>query len=335
MEKVSIIIALYNAENYIAETLLSVKHQTWENIEIIVVNDGSKDKSAEVVESLKLENLKLYNNKNAGQCAASNFGIKQANGELVKFLDADDLLKEDCIEKMVLKYRENKNRLVFGEWHYFIQDLSHVKWNHSSIYKDYEKPLDFYLDTLDKADSMLAGWMWLIPKSILEKAGGWDERLHLMNDFEFSTRLLLNSDGVGFAEGAIHYYRKGLSSAMTSHMNRRIAESIFTGVFEAHNNVLKFENSPRVRLAFANQFQNWVYQFYPNYKDLSRKMELLIDDLEGSTLKPEGGRLFYFLNRFLPWKWVAYIQWTMHKTIWKPILKFKENQKLKKQFNVD
>lgn len=334
MEKVSVIIALYNAENYIAETLLSVKDQTWKNIEIIVVNDGSKDKSAAVVESLKLENLRLFNNKNVGQCAASNFGIKQSTGKLIKFLDADDILDPNCIEKMVLKYRENKNRLVFGEWHYFVQDLNHVKWNDSPIYKDYEQPLDFYLDTLDKADSMLAGWMWLIPKSILERAGGWDERLHLMNDFEFSTRLLLESNGIGFAKGAKHYYRKGLSNAMTSSMSQRIANSIYLGVSEAFKNVMKVENSPRTRLAFANQFQKWVFHFYPKFSDVTTIMEKRINELGGSNLKPKGGCIFHLLNKFLPWKTVAKIQLKIHETIWRPILKLKERKKHQRQFGL-
>ena len=113
-EKVSVIIALYNAEKFIVDTLFSVVEQTWKNIEIIVVNDGSKDSSREMVERLNIPNLKLYNRKNAGQCASSNFGLSKSSGELIKFLDADDIIAHDCIEKMVLKWRENPNRLVFG-----------------------------------------------------------------------------------------------------------------------------------------------------------------------------------------------------------------------------
>ncbi len=333
MEKVSVIIALYNAEQFIAETLSSVVGQSYPNIEIIVVNDGSTDESSKVVEQLNIPNLKLFNRPNSGQCASSNFGIQQATGELIKFLDADDILATDCIEKMIVKWRENPNRLVFGEWHYFANNIQHISWNQSPIYKDYTNALDWYVDTLNKAGSMLAGWMWLIPKSILEKAGGWDERLHLMNDFEFSTRLILHSDGIGFANEAIHYYRKGLTSAMTSKMNDRIALSIYTGVNEAYKNVMVVENSSRMRLAFANQFQKWVYQFYPAHKELAQKMEITIQELGGSSLPPPGGTLFKALNKVLPWKTVSQLQYIMHKSIWRPLLKWKQEAKLKKQFN--
>ena len=333
-EKVSVIIALYNAEKFILDTLFSVTNQTWKNIEIIVVNDGSKDASREVVERLNISNLNFYNRKNAGQCASSNFGLTKSSGELIKFLDADDILAHDCIEKMVLKWRENPNRLVFGQWHYFVNDVRHVKLYNSVVYKDYDSALNWYVDVLENAGAMLAGWMWLIPRSILKKAGGWDERLHLMNDFEFSTRLILNSDGIGFAKDALHYYRKGLENAMTSSMNEKIALSIYTGVKKAQENILLAENSPRMRLAFANQFQKWVYHFYPNHLNITLKMEKIIHELGGSILSPNGGRIFTILNFVLPWKWVMQIQNCLHKTIWKPILKWKHKLKLKQQFDL-
>ena len=328
-EKVSVIIALYNAEKFIADTLFSVINQTWKNIEIIVVNDGSKDTSREVVERLNISNLNFYNRKNEGQCASSNFGLSKSSGELIKFLDADDILAYDCIEKMVLKWRENPNRLVFGQWHYFVNDVSHVKLYNSVVYKDYDSALNWYVDVLENAGAMLAGWMWLIPRSILKKAGGWDERLHLMNDFEFSTRLILNSDGIGFAKDALHYYRKGLENAMTSSMNEKIALSIYTGLKEAMGNILKKENSNRMRKGFAYQFQKWVFQFYPNQKTITKKMELIIIDLGGCEVKPEGGMLFKLLNTILPWTWVKQLQYIMHKTVWKPVLKYKQRVKSK------
>jgi glycosyltransferase involved in cell wall biosynthesis len=331
-ELVSIIIALYNAEAYIAETLQSVKNQTWESIEIIVVNDGSTDGSAAVVESLNMPNLTLYDRENMGQCAASNFGIEKAKGGLIKFLDADDVLSQNCIENMVLKYRENPNRLVFGEWQYFVKNIDHNKKANNSNFRDYENSLDWYIDVMNTREAMLAGWMWLIPRSVLNKAGGWDERLHLMNDFEFSTRLILHSEGIGFAENAIHYYRKGLANSMTSKMNDKVALSIYTGVTEACNHVLSVDDSERIKKAFATQFQKWVYHFYPLHPNLIDKMETKIKSLGGSELRPEGGRIFKLLNKVFYWKVVMRFQFAMHRTVWGPILVWKNNKKLKRQF---
>lgn len=336
MEKVTVIITVYNAATYILDTLKSVQNQTYKYIEIIAVNGGSTDDSVKVIEQLGLPNLTLYNRANLGQASNSNFGISKAKGLLIKFLDADDILSEDCIENMVLKYRENPNRLVFGEWHYFVNTIQNVSWNPSPVYKDYKNSLDWYVDIHQKAGSMLAGWLWLIPKSILDKAGGWDERLTITNDLEFSTRLILQSDGIGFAKGALHYYRKGLPNAMTAVKNSYIpkptATSVFIGLNKAFENVIKTENSSRIRLVFANLFQKWVYQFYPAHKVLADKMEVIIKELGGSTMLPPGGTMFKTLNRILPWKRVAQLQYAMHSTVWGPFLKWKHKNKLKKQF---
>ncbi|GHB37120.1 glycosyltransferase family 2 protein [Mongoliitalea lutea] len=332
MEKVSVIIALYNAEKYIEETLKSVTHQTYSNIEIVVVNDGSSDNSVEVIERMAIPNLTLYTVQNSGQCAASNFGIKKASGELIKFLDADDILDHRVIENMVLKWKENPNRLVFGPWRYFSNNPEHSLASNYFFFKDYSFSLDWYIEVLKTSEAMLAGWMWLIPKSILEKSDGWDERLHLMNDFEFSTRLILNSDGIGFATEAIHFYRKGLTNAMTSKMNDKIAMSIFTGVNTACENILLVEDSIRTRAAFSNQFQKWVYHLYPSQKSIVRLMESKIKELGGSELTPEGGKIFQLLIIILPWKFVRYIQWVLHKSIWKPVLSWKMKNKMKSNF---
>ena len=125
-----------------------------------------------MVERLNIPNLILFNRENSGQCASSNFGLSKSSGELIKFLDADDIIAHDCIEKMVLKWRENPNRLVFGQWHYFVNDVTHLKLYNSVVYKDYDSALNWYVDVLENAGAMLAGWMWLIPRSILKKAGG-------------------------------------------------------------------------------------------------------------------------------------------------------------------
>lgn len=339
MELVSVIIPMHNAEQFIAETLESVAQQTYPSIEVIVVNGGSTDGSVALVESFNLPNLTLYNRDNLGQASNSNFGISVAKGTLIKFLDADDILAEDCIEKMVNKWCEHPNRLVFGEWHYFVGRLKHVSWNHSEIYRDYQSALDWYVDCNNKAGSMMAAWMWLIPKSILERAGGWDERLTITNDLEFSTRLVLESNGIGFAKGAVHYYRKGSPNAMTSvitlNLPEATAKSVVTGLYKAYENVMKVEDSPRIRLIFANLFQKWVYIMYPKHIFYVKQMESTIKLLGGSSRLPQGGKLYNILVRILPWKVVTRLQLILYKTVWKPILLLKQKRKLKRQFGLD
>ena len=339
MELVSIIIPVHNAESFIADTLKSVKKQTYQNIEIVLVNGGSTDNSIDIVEKLNLPNLTIYNRGNLGQASNSNFGISKASGSLIKFLDADDILAEDCIQRMVEKWQENPNRLVFGEWHYFVDNINHISWNNNPVYKDYDNEKDWYVDVHHLAGSMLAAWMWLIPRDILEKAGGWDERLTITNDLEFSTRLILESEGIGFAKDAIHYYRKGSPNAMTAVMTINLPEatatSVVTGLNKACDLMLKAEDSPRMRLLFANLFQKWIYMFYPKHKAYVKQFETKVKELGGSKRPPKGGRLYNALVVVFPWKMVTRIQSMLYSTIWERVLIAKQKRKLKKQFDLN
>ncbi|MBD1918188.1 MULTISPECIES: glycosyltransferase family A protein [Cyanophyceae] len=100
---VSVIIPAYNAEKFIAKTLESVLAQTYHNIEVIVVDDGSEDRTAQIVQSYmeRTSQLKLLSQKNLGVAAARNLGIHQAKGKFIAPLDADDIWYEQNIERQV------------------------------------------------------------------------------------------------------------------------------------------------------------------------------------------------------------------------------------------
>ena len=101
MPKFSIVIPLYNKENYIAETLQSVIEQTFKDFEIIIVNDCSTDKSLETVSDFKDPRINIINhNINSGLSASRNTGIKNAEANYITFLDADDLWKPTFLEKI-------------------------------------------------------------------------------------------------------------------------------------------------------------------------------------------------------------------------------------------
>lgn len=105
--KVSVIIPAYNADNYIRETIESVKAQSFTSWEIIVVNDGSKDRTVEFVEGYLAENIRLINQINSGVASARNKGIEIAIGEYLVFLDADDVLTTEFMHVRVQALDEN------------------------------------------------------------------------------------------------------------------------------------------------------------------------------------------------------------------------------------
>ena len=94
---VSVIIPMYNAQCYIEETIQSVLDQTWSNIEIIVVDDGSTDDSYDIVANIKSNKIRLFHQDNQGAPKSRNFGFLQSKGEYIQYLDADDLLSPSLL----------------------------------------------------------------------------------------------------------------------------------------------------------------------------------------------------------------------------------------------
>ena len=119
---VTIIIPVYNAEPYLNEAILSAINQTYKNTEILIVNDGSTDNSLEIAQRFNDSRIKIITQKNQGGSIARNRGIQIAQGDYIKFLDADDTLELYAIEQQVDCLKNMKeNELVFGDFNFINQ----------------------------------------------------------------------------------------------------------------------------------------------------------------------------------------------------------------------
>lgn len=112
--KVSVIIPVYNVEEYIEKCLDSVVNQTLKEIEIIVVNDGTKDNSMKKIEKYFSDSrIKIINKQNGGQSSARNAGLAISKGEYISFIDSDDFIEEKMLEEL---YNESENTdIVFSD----------------------------------------------------------------------------------------------------------------------------------------------------------------------------------------------------------------------------
>lgn len=103
---ISVIIPLYNKEHYVAKTISSVLAQTYQNFELIIVNDGSTDHSAEIVSSFSDSRIRYVEQANGGVSSARNHGLRLAKGDFIAFLDADDTWYPDFMEQMLKLYHD-------------------------------------------------------------------------------------------------------------------------------------------------------------------------------------------------------------------------------------
>ena len=111
--KISVIIPIYNTEKYVEECIRSIQRQTLQEIEIICVDDGSTDKSLEVVRSINDNRISVYKEKNSGQSVARNRGIDNAKGKYLYFMDSDDVLASDALEKLYIYAETNALDIVY------------------------------------------------------------------------------------------------------------------------------------------------------------------------------------------------------------------------------
>lgn len=120
---VSIIIPVYNTEAYVVEAVNSALGQTYQNIEVIVVDDGSADKSLLLIKQINDSRLRVFTQINQGACVARNHGILEAKGEFIKFLDSDDILYPDAVAIQLEQQAElGENEVVFGDFDFVDKD---------------------------------------------------------------------------------------------------------------------------------------------------------------------------------------------------------------------
>ena len=300
MTKVSIIIPLYNNEDYVAQTIDSCLSQTHHNIEIIVVENGSTDKSYQVVKSIDDKRLSVFQILKPNAAAARNYGYHKAKGAYIVFLDADDVMASNKIE-LQLKALSSKPEgwVACCAWAKFKTNTKEAVISHQKVWA-IQNPIDWCLQSWMGEGMMIPG-CWLIPKPIIDKAGLWDERLSLHDDGEFMCRVLLASQGNVFVENTAVYYRQQGNSLSRQHKSKMAAESALLVYKSYQQQILKFQDSKLTRRALVRNFSRFVYEYYPAHAQLIKEAYREINEL---GVKPPlvGSPFFKLIQRIVGFK---------------------------------
>jgi GT2 family glycosyltransferase len=302
---VSIVIPCHNGARWLPATLDSALAQTHRPLEIIAVDDGSTDETPAILTDYRTRHpavVRIHRQPNAGAAAARNHGLGQARGEFVKFLDADDLLSPESVAAQVAALANKPRHLAHGVWGRFHDDPASTRFTPHPGWHDSDSPPDWICETWSDTEPMYQCGLFLMPRPVLDAAGGWDERLSLIDDFEFFTRLVLASDGIAHTPSAKLHYRSGLPGSLSAQTSRRAWESAHLSTLLACRHLLARENSLRTRRVAADICQNLVHALYPAHPDLVAGLSAEIRRLGGSRLHPGGGPSFRFLARVLGWR---------------------------------
>ena len=209
---VSIIVPAYNAEKYISDTIQSVLDQTFQNWELIIINDGSKDQTAEIVSGFIDERIKLFEQENGGVSVARNTGLEYAKGQYVTFLDADDILPSHSLEARV-DYLESNPDVDLVDGYISVKDMDMKK--DIRIYEPYYKGL--LLPRLVALDSrVFFGVIYMFKRKLLGDVRFKEKMTHAEDLLFYMELSSLHSVKYGFVSETIYWYRSGHTSAMTN-----------------------------------------------------------------------------------------------------------------------
>lgn len=274
---VSVIIPVYNAEDFISECIQSILNQTYRNIEIIVINDGSTDFTFEIINSFTDPRLILVSQENKGCSAAKNHGLRIAKGDFIQYLDADDYLSLDKIEKQVEKLIANDSNTAVCKT-IIVSDNKKINGLEidTNLIQNCVNGKDFLLNLLglNGKPGMVQPNAYLISRNIANKIGEWNEEISPSpdEDGEYFARVLLATETVNYTEG-INYYRKNFSkNTLSQNFSLQRAINLLDTVELKFNHLFKVDNTNCVHKLYQLNISQVAYQFgvqYPKMIDYS------------------------------------------------------------------
>jgi glycosyltransferase involved in cell wall biosynthesis len=270
-KKISVIIPVYNVEKYLARCLNSIIKNTYKNIEIILVNDGSKDKSQEIIDKYKNKYgniIKAREQENKGPAEARNVGIEMASGEYLMFIDSDDFIKEDYIENYVKTLKEADYDLVAGGYH---------KWIDGKI------TYTIALQDEPWAKFMIMGpYTKLYKKSFLQENNIKFVKVNIGEDIYFNLQVNALAKKVKIIDYVGYYWytnNESISNTMHKDIKNLEIDKMLNGSYDSliEKNAINPNNKELIELYYYN-FIIWVLQWTTKntkFKDMSKEYDRL------------------------------------------------------------
>ncbi len=212
----SVVIPVYNKANYIAKTLESVSKQSFQDFEVIIVNDGSTDQSLEIIQQIEDKRFKIYNQINKGASQARNVAVSYANSEWITLLDADDIWFENHLEILFSTIQKLPKADVISTGY-------QIELKHNYIKTPvYSKPISREIEYVDNyfefsfVDPLFWTSTLCFKKSCFEKIGGFDTNLKTGQDLDLVIRFALNFK-LGYNPEVTLSYKRYSENNLSSH----------------------------------------------------------------------------------------------------------------------
>lgn len=212
---ISIVVPVYNVERYIRRNLESLVNQTYENIEILVINDETPDNSVEIIKEYEEKYPKkvfLFNKKNGGLSDARNYGLKKAKGKYIVFIDSDDYVEHKMIEELYQSIKQNKSDISICN----IID-EYEESGKTQIYSNYipEAPCSIYEDKKQMLNRF-AAWNKMYDIDLFKKNKLTFDKGFIYEDLRLVLKIYLYANKISYTDKALYHYIIRSGSIMTS-----------------------------------------------------------------------------------------------------------------------
>jgi glycosyltransferase involved in cell wall biosynthesis len=285
---VSIIIPAYNANKWIADTIRSAVGQTWQPKEIIIVDDGSTDKTLAIARQFESESVRVVTQKNQGAATARNHAFQLSQGDYIQYLDADDLLAPDKIERQLAALRVGDSRrvLLSSPWASFYYRTRQARFVRNSLWQDLS-PVEWLLRKMGENLYMQPA-TWLTSRELAQAAGPWDTRLWFDDDGEYFCRVLLASEGTRFVpETGVFYRAPGTNNISYLGISDKKRDSLLLSVKLHIQYLCSLEDSERVRRVCLEYLRTKCADFYPERLDIVRELQGVAAQFHGRLEIPQ------------------------------------------------
>jgi glycosyltransferase involved in cell wall biosynthesis len=314
---VSILLPAFNAERWLSDTLCSAVAQTWQPKEIIVVDDGSIDRTLAIARRFESESVRVLTQKNRGAAAARNNAFSHCRGDYIQWLDADDLLAPDKVSSQLQALGDGcgGRTLISSSWGYFLYRPDQARFVPTPLWCDLS-PVEWLIRKMGQNLHMQTA-TWLVSRELTEAAGPWNTELSVDDDGEYFCRVLLASQGVRFVPESRVYYRMSGGGSLSYIGNSAHKKEAQWHSMEFHIRYLRsLEDSERVRRACIQYLQNWLLVFYPETPDVVRRARELARSLGGDLVEPRLSWKYAWMTRLCGWNAAKRAQLLLPRIRW-------------------
>ena len=300
---VSILIPAFNAEKWICDSIESAIAQTWPRKEIIIVDDGSRDKTFEIARIYSSPDVKVVTQDNCGASSARNRALSLAQGDYIQWLDADDLLAPDKIARQMEGAEPGhiSQILISGAWGKFYFRPERSRFEPDSLWEDLD-PVEWLYRKINE-NLWMAIESWLVSRRLTDMAGPWNESLSRDNDGEYFCRVIFNVSKINFIPESRCLCRRGnFGISHNINLNNNKLNSLSNSLFSYIRVMRSMEDSPRTKKACLKLLNRWSIYFYPERTDLLKKMNYMAAELGGQITPPKLRPKYQMIQKIFGWR---------------------------------